>query len=71
MKAPDLDQIFARVLGCDWGHSLGLTGDSEPCNTQATTRMALHGNQVIYTIQVCDRHRQIVEHHTTDTRPQP
>ena len=61
-----IDDIFARVLGCDWGHSLGLPGDREPCTRTGTTRMALHGQQAIFTVQVCDVHRAIIEHHTSD-----
>lgn len=55
-------QLAQRLIGCDWGRSIVVASDMEPCGRQATQRVVVHGDEVggRRELKLCDPHYELV-----------
>lgn len=55
---------LTSLLVCEWGISVALDTDREPCGNQAVQRMTLHQDDEPFTVKVCPLHRDLLLAHT-------
>lgn len=63
--------IARQLLQCQWGHTIGLPDDPDPCTGQATRIIILHDNTQQITVRLCPGHTDRVLNETTPHQDNP
>jgi hypothetical protein len=67
-RAPHAEAQLRALLGCDFGVLVGLKQNEEVCMEQAVGYMVVHESLVARRLKLCQYHRELLMHLTTDAR---